>query len=188
VTSVQAIETAALELIAVQGFEGTTVEEIASAAGISRRTFFRYFESKNDVLYGDFAGMLASLEKFLAAEPTDRPIFEVIADAVVRFHRAHSDGAVEHRQRMELILRAPALRADAALRQAEWAAVLARYAAGRLGTSAHTLRPRLVAHLALGASNAAYEQWLDEDGADIIALIHEAMGAIGDLSFLGNGR
>src|SRR4051812_41921439 len=54
VSSRAAIERVAFTLFARQGFDETTVEDIAAAAGISRRTFFRYFASKNDVVWGEF--------------------------------------------------------------------------------------------------------------------------------------
>jgi mycofactocin system transcriptional regulator len=181
-TTVAAIEKAALEVIAVQGFDATTVEDIAAAAGISRRTFFRYFASKNDIPFGDYSALLEGLKAWLAAEPTDRPILEVIADAVMRFNRVHSDGEIAHRERMRLIMHTPSLRANAALRQDEWVDVLARYAAQRLGTESGALDARLVAHLALGASNAAYEQWLADDRADLVDLVQRAFASIGDLA------
>ena len=111
-TSVESIEKAALEVFAERGFEETTVEEIASAAGISRRTFFRYFASKNDIPFGNFPVLLHELEKWLSTVPEDRPMFDVMAEAVLRFNRVHSDGPVAHRERMELIMHTPALRGE----------------------------------------------------------------------------
>ena len=128
-TSIEAVEKAALELLAVRGFDDTSAEEIAAAAGISRRTFFRYFGTKNNIPFGNYAALLRELEDWLLSQPDDRPMFEVIVEAVVRFNRAHTDGPVAHRERMELIMHTPALRANAALVNAEWQAVLARYAA-----------------------------------------------------------
>jgi TetR/AcrR family transcriptional regulator, regulator of mycofactocin system len=182
ITSVEAIEKAALELIAVQGFEETPVEDIAAAAGISRRTFFRYFGSKNDIPFGDYETLLEALETHLSSTDPKQPILEVIADAVMQFNRVHTDGSVAHRERMTLIMRTPSLRANAALRQDEWVAVLARFAAERLGTTADSLGPRLVAHVALGASNAAYEQWLQDDDADLADLMRRAFASVRDLS------
>jgi AcrR family transcriptional regulator len=96
-TSVAAIEKAALELIAEQGFDAVTVEDIAVAAGISRRTFFRYFSSKNEIPFGEYGTLLVALEDWLASEPEERPIFDVIADAVMRFNRVHSAAAATAR-------------------------------------------------------------------------------------------
>jgi mycofactocin system transcriptional regulator len=183
-TTVEEIEKAALEVIAVRGFDDTTVEEIAAAAGISRRTFFRYFSSKSDLPFGNYAALLEALEAWFAAEPTDRPVLEVIADAVMRFNRVHTDGAVAHRERMRLIMHTPALRASAALHQDEWVAVLARYAARRLGSSPDALGPRIVAHVSLGAANAAYEQWLHDDDADLDELVRRAFAAASDMASL----
>lgn len=187
-TTVAEIEKAALEVIAERGFEDITVEEIAAAAGISRRTFFRYFASKNDIPFGDYGSLLEDLEEWLSDAPTDLPILDVIAEAVIRFNRVHSDGPVAHRARMELIMHTPSLRANAALRQDEWVEVLVRYASRRLGVSSDTLAPRLVAHLALGASNAAYQQWLGQKRANLGNLVEQAFAAIGDLSVLEDLR
>src|SRR3546814_20782954 len=158
-TTVEAIEKAALELLAERGFADTSVEDIAAAAGISRRTFFRYFDSKNDIPFGNFAAFLRQLEGWLGAQPDDRPMLDVIFDAVVRFNRVHTDGPVAHRERMALLMHTPALRASAALHNAEWQAVLARYADRRMGPAEQELGPQVVAHLPVGAAGASYEPW-----------------------------
>ncbi len=176
--SIEAIEKVALELFRERGFEETPVEDIAAAAGISRRTFFRYFGSKNDILFGNFASLLDDLEEWLASVPDDRPMFEVIADATMRFNRVHSDGPAAHRERMELILHTPALRANAALRNAEWLAVVARYAARRMDAPSDDLGPQLAGHVALGAANAAYEQWLRDESSDLDELVHRTFAMV----------
>lgn len=173
-TSIEAVEKAALELLAVRGFDDTSAEEIAAAAGISRRTFFRYFGTKNNIPFGNYAALLRELEDWLLSQPDDRPMFEVIVEAVVRFNRVHTDGPVAHRERMELIMHTPALRANAALVNAEWQAVLARYAAARMGEPADALGPQLVAHVSLGAASAAYEQWLRDESSDLVEVMQRA--------------
>lgn len=177
-TTIEAVEKVALELFRRHGFESTPVEDIAAAAGISRRTFFRYFGSKNDVVFGAFESLLEDLDRWLDSVPDDRPMFDVIADAVMRFNRVHTDGPAAHRERMELILHTPALRANAALRNAEWLAVVARYAARRTGGSPEDLGPQLVGHVALGAASAAYEQWLRDESSDLDELVHRAFRAL----------
>jgi mycofactocin system transcriptional regulator len=186
-TTVEAIEKAALEVFAERGFDEPTVEEIAAAAGISRRTFFRYFASKNDIPFGNFAYLLRDLEQWFSTVPDDRPMFEVIEDAILRFNRVASDGDVAHRERMKLILHTPALRANSALRHAEWLAVVARYAARRMGGSPDDLGPLIVAHISQAASSAAYEQWLRDESSDLAELVHRAFTMAQNLPELAAG-
>lgn len=175
VTSRDQLEQVALALFAQHGFEATTVDDVAAAAGIGRRTFFRYYASKNDVVWGDFDAGLAQMRRLLAATADDVPLMESLRIAVLAFNRL--DPAVEpwHRQRMELILHVPALQAHSTLRYAAWREVVAEHAARRLGLPPGALRPRLVGHTLLGASVAAYEQWLLEPGSDLAALLDEAV-------------
>ena len=77
----------ALDLFASQGFERTTVDDIARAAGIGRRTFFRYFHSKNDVPRGDFDAELARMGAVLNATPEGVPLIDAIRRAVAEFNR-----------------------------------------------------------------------------------------------------
>ena len=173
-TTIEAIEKVALELFVDRGFEETPVEEITAAAGISRRTFFRYFASKNDIPFGHFDQLLHDLDAWLASQSDDRPMFEVIVEAVQRFNRFHSDGPVAHRERMELIMHTPALRANSALRNAEWVTVVATYSARCMHDSADAFGPQLVAHVAHAAATVAYEEWLRDESSDLMELIRRA--------------
>ena len=166
-TSRVALERAALALFAEHGFSETTVEEIADAAGVGRRTFFRYFDSKNDVMWGEFDALLADMGAWLAA-------VDAIRDAVVRFNSLPPDAVPAHRERMALILRVPALQAHSTLRYAAWREVVAAFAARRLGVATTDFAPQLLGHLALGAAVAAYEQWLGDEQADLPALLTTA--------------
>ena len=183
-TSTVEIEKAALQVFAERGFDQTRVEDVAAAAGISRRSFFRYFASKNDILFAGFDRLLAELEAWFVEQPDDQPVLEVIAAGTLRFNRVHSDGAAAHRERMELILHTPALRANATLRHEDWRAVVARYAARRLGLDAEDLVPQLVGHAALGAANAAYEEWLRDPSADLAEVVERTFSLLGSLSDL----
>ncbi len=171
VTSTAAIEKAALEVFQKKGFDETRVEDIAAAAGISRRTFFRYFPSKNDIPFGNFDGLIPILEEWFDESDDALPLFEVIAQATIRFNRIHSDGPAAHRERMNLILHTPALRANSALRHAEWGAVIARFAAKRLDVAEDDVAAQLVGHVSLAAANTAYEEWLRDESSDLAELI-----------------
>ena len=73
-TTRRAIEQAALALFLANGYEETTVDDIATAASIGRRTFFRYFASKNDVAWGEFDAELARLHAELDATPSEKRV------------------------------------------------------------------------------------------------------------------
>jgi TetR/AcrR family transcriptional regulator, regulator of mycofactocin system len=177
-TSREEIERIALELFSRRGFEETTIEDIAVAAGISRRTFFRYYASKNDVVWGQFDALLAALDEWLAATPDDVPMIDALTTAVVRFNSLPPEAVPQHRSRMSLILHVSALQAHSTLRYADWRAVIARFAARRLGEPVDALGPQLVGHVALGAAVAAYERWLHDDSADLADLLQRTFGAI----------
>ncbi len=174
VTSRAELEQVALDLFIRHGFNETTLDDIATAAGIARRTFFGYFSSKNDVVWGDFDALLRGMEAWLAEAPADGPLLDVLTDAVVRFNALAPEAVGAHRQRMSLILHVPALQAHSTLRYADWRGVVARFAAGRLGLPADDLLPQLIGHLSLGSAVAAYERWLADDDADLAALLAEA--------------
>jgi len=177
-TSRAEIERAAFDLFGRQGFERTTVDEIAAAAGIGRRSFFRYFPSKNDVPWGDFDGELARMRLRLATTPVQVPLMDAIRQAVVEFNRVPPEQMPAHRQRMRLILGVPALQAHATLRYAAWRQVISDFAAERTGQRADGLFPRAIGYAMLGVAVAAYEQWLDGGRDDLCELLDTALGAL----------
>jgi mycofactocin system transcriptional regulator len=178
VTSRSELEQRALELFAVRGFEATTVDDIAAAAGIGRRTFFRYFASKNDAVWGDFEQGLSDLRARLATAAPGQPLLDALREAVLAFNRFDPAEVPWHRDRMALILRVPALQAHSALRYAAWRDVVAEFAARRLGEPADALLPQLVGHSCLGAAMTAYEQWLAHPDADLQQLLDRALRAL----------
>jgi TetR/AcrR family transcriptional regulator, regulator of mycofactocin system len=174
-TSRAELEHVAFELFGRHGFERTTVDDIAAAAGIGRRTFFRYFRSKNDVPWGDFDGMLGRMRDRLAGSPPERPLMDAVREALLDFNRVPAAELPWHRRRMELILRTPELQAHSALRYADWRAALAGFVGARLGQPAEALAPQTIAYATLGVALAAYEQWLHHEEAELTALLDAAM-------------
>jgi mycofactocin system transcriptional regulator len=175
VTSREELELVALELFAERGFDQTTVDDVAEAAGIGRRTFFRYFASKNDVVWGDFDAALEHLRAQLAAVPADVPLLDGLREAVKAFNELPPGAEPQHRVRMAMVLHTPALQAHSTLRYAGWRAVVAEHVAARTGAQSGDFGPQLMAHQVLASAVAAYEHWLERPGSDLQVLLDEAL-------------
>ena len=165
----------ALELFMARGFDATTVDEIARAAGIGRRTFFRYFPSKNDVPWGEFDGMLDLMRTHLASLPDEMPLMEQLRHAIVEFNRVPEEEWEYHRRRMELLLNVPTLLAHSTLRYRAWRQVVADHVARRLELPSDDLIPQTMAWTCLGVCLAAYEQWLSDGERTLLELLDEAL-------------
>jgi mycofactocin system transcriptional regulator len=154
------IERAALDLFTRRGFEGVTIDEVAEVAGISRRTYFRYFATKADAVWGDFAGHVARLARLLDGAGAHESVLASICDAYVEVNDYSSADLPLLRQRMHLILTEPALLAHSQVRYADIDRVVARFVAARTGTDPGELLPRLVATSSRAAATTAFEAWL----------------------------
>lgn len=102
---------AALDLFATQGFEATSVEQIAQAAGVSRSTFFRQFGGKDDVVFTDHDELLASLRAFLGARDSrhENP-WAAVCEASVQVFRHFASDPELARRRYTVVRQVPALR------------------------------------------------------------------------------
>jgi TetR/AcrR family transcriptional regulator, regulator of mycofactocin system len=154
------VEQAALDLFTLHGFNPVIIDDVAAAAGISRRTFFRYFATKADAVWGDFDAHVTRLERLLAAtEPAQAVLVSVCAAYVEVNDYADADLPLL-RERMQLILTEPALLAHSQLRYAAVDRVVAEHVARRTGSSSADLVPRLVAASTRTAATTAFELWL----------------------------
>ena len=181
------LERTAFMLFTEKGFDQTSIDDIAAAAGIARRTFFRYYPSKTDLVWGDFDGELVHLRQWLAAVPPELPLMEAVHQAVVDFNKLQAGGEQDHRRRLGLILGVPTLLANSTLRFVQWRSVIAEFAAARLKMSQHDLLPTVIGYSALGAALAAYEIWLQDDSAALTDLLDEALGELA-IGFQHHGR
>jgi TetR/AcrR family transcriptional regulator, regulator of mycofactocin system len=177
-TSRAELERVALDLFTSRGFDETTVEDIAAAAGIGRRTFFRYYASKNDAVWGDFDTELEKLRRWFDGCRPDLPLMDAVHYAVLTFNRLDRDQVPWHRRRMALILKTPALQAHSTPMYARWRAVIAEFAARRVGAAPEDMVPQLIAYAALGAAVAAYDQWLRDEDAELEPLLDLAMAEL----------
>lgn len=178
VTSRAELEHVMFALFAEHGFDKTTIDDLAHAAGIGRRTFFRYFPSKNDIVWGEFDEQLEIMRERFRDCPNDMPLMEAVRSVVVAFNEIPSGEEVWHRRRLELILTVPALQAHSTLRYADWRRVVAEFAAHRLGVPENSLAPQAIAHAALGVAVAAYERWITEPDTSLTELLDRALRAL----------
>ncbi|GAA2298088.1 TetR family transcriptional regulator [Streptomyces kunmingensis] len=171
---------AALQLLALKGFDAVTVDEIVAAAGVSKRTFFRYFASKEDVVVQFLADMGADMRSALA----ERPAGETPAAALLHAVRVPVTTCAADSERalrvVQLILRTPALHARFLERQVQWRDDLAEELAGRVGLDPETdLYPRLATGAALNAFHVVLQRWSASDAAqDPVALLDQAFAVV----------
>jgi mycofactocin system transcriptional regulator len=168
------VERAALDLFTVRGFENVTSDEVADLAGISRRTFFRYFATKADAVWGDFAGHVARLADLLSATDPGQPVLASVCAVYVQVNDYPEAELPLLRERMRLILTEPALLAHSQLRFAEVDRVVAHYVAGRTGESPTALVPRLVAATTRAAATTAFQAWLADEHSSLAGRLHQA--------------
>ena len=167
------ISAVAIDLFTEHGFDETSVDDVAAAVGIGRRTLFRYYPSKNAIAWGDFDTHLAGMRAHLSALPPTIGLADALRSSLVAFNRLDASEIPAHRRRMALLLTVPALQAHSMLMYAGWRQVVADYVAGATGAKPDDHRPQTVAWLLLGVALAAYGQWLADEDADLERLLAE---------------
>ncbi|MCW2522113.1 MAG: transcriptional regulator, TetR family [Frankiales bacterium] len=176
----------AMDLFARNGFEHTTVDQIVAAAGMSPRSFFRYFASKEDVVLGAEEAIGQWVADALAARPKTESPWQAARRAFdLLVERNDAD------EQRNLILRrmladAPSLRAGHLKKQSRWQELLAPHLANHLPPPPRGRRldprPLAIAAAALACLNTAQDAWVREDGrVPFGQLLDESMTAVGPL-------
>lgn len=177
-TSRRKLELIALRLFTEQGFDETPIEQIAAEAGVSRRTFFRYFDSKASVLWGEFDSEITVIRGALAMVPDSVPMMDAIRQAVVAANHYRAEDVPELRARMNLIGSAPSLQSSAAVRYDAWERVISEFVATRIGHPAWSLYPLTVGRSTLAACRVAYERWSARADSDLTVYLDAALSAL----------
>lgn len=172
------ITEAALRLFAQRGFDGTTIDDIASAAEVSRRTFFRYFARKEDVLLGWKRRTAEELREALAARPANEPPLDAVHGALATVAAGYGADPELTLGLMRLFESGPDLHAEADYEA--WDAVLTEGIARRLGVD--PLRdptPRLIAMVGFAVLTATVQSWGAAGGrTDLVELLDEGFAAL----------
>jgi AcrR family transcriptional regulator len=172
----------AFNVFAERGFDAVTATAAAEAAGISRASFFRYFDSKEDAVFVAQEAVGAEIAAALRERPAGEDAWTALRRAFDAGVRTYSRSPAEALARLRLIRCTPSLRAHQLDRLGQWRELIAVALAARLSlASADDVRVEALAGAALGALDAATARWAQADGAeDLIELIDAAFGAIAD--------
>jgi AcrR family transcriptional regulator len=172
----------AIDLFSQSGYEQTTIDDICEVAGISRTTFFRYFQSKEDVLLNDFVDMDETLLAALVARPdseTPRVAIRYALDPLIQQYVAHSEQTLRS---AKLFIATPALVTFHRQKLARWGQALGPELARRFGADpgdATNPRPAALISATFACLDVALVTWAAADGTPLLAdLLDEAMSAL----------
>lgn len=176
----ESLVAAAFQLFLERGYEQTTVDDIVALAGVGRRSFFRYFPSKEDVVFPDHEGCLAEMTAFLGdSGPTDEPVARV-CDAARLVLRMYAENPTFSVQRHRLTRKVPGLRTYELSMVWRYERAMAEYLRGRFeGRRDGTLRADVIAAAVVAAHNNGLRSWLRSDGrSDATAEVDHALAHV----------
>lgn len=168
-----ALVAAALDLFERQGFEATTIDEIAASADVSPRTYFRYFATKEEVALGD--DLQHELIALIAARPVDEPMLEsvrhVIRDGLALLSVQDREALLA---RLRIVYRTPSLRARRWEFQLEMGRIAGAIVGERRGLPPDDLGSRVTAAAAFTAIEVAMDTWQQHDGREDLGAVLDA--------------
>ena len=179
-----ALHEAALRLFAENGYAETTVEEIAEAADVAARTFFRHFGSKEAVLFADEDDRRDLWRAALHERPSDEPILVTIREAALALADDYS--TEKDILRYDLASKNRGIRSYWLQVGADWEAIHAEEIAARLGlASRYDVTARTVAAAALGAWRVAQADWVrDRGNTSLRTHVRRSYGCLEELASL----
>lgn len=167
----EAIVDIALELFERNGFDATTVEDIAAAADVSPRTFFRYFDTKFDVVLARNSAEEKGLDALIAARPPGEGPVEAMHQVVrTKFLELIATGNITPLRELRVVMSTPSLRPLCLQHFHDHGDALATVFAQRMGGTPDDLRAHVMAGAVASALFAAVSRWVD-DGADTDRLL-----------------
>jgi AcrR family transcriptional regulator len=162
-----AIRDAGMRLFAEQGFARTTIDQIADAAGVSRTTFFRYFPSKEAVIFASQNQTIHDFARLLSERPAEESALRAFEEAVVEFARRTADDQVRKRRALELwalYAANPELRARMIENRQMWVDQMAATFARRDGVEEPDARHCIASAVAMELLQQVNEEWQRANG------------------------
>lgn len=175
-----ALVAAAFQLFLERGYEQTTVDDIVALAGVGRRSFFRYFPSKEDVVFPDHERCLADMTAFLSTGTDEDDPVQRVCDAVRIVLRMYAENPTFSVQRYRLTKKVPGLKAYELSVVWRYERAMAEYLHRRFaGRKDGALRADVAAAAVAAAHNNALRSWLRADGrGDASAAVDHALGYV----------
>ncbi|MCE0540841.1 TetR family transcriptional regulator [Kineosporia rhizophila] len=175
-TSARALADVAQRLFLERGFEEVSVEDIAAAAGISRRTFFRYFSTKSDVLWVETAAENQQFTELLAAAEEHRPYDEVLSRAALTVHRITTPAKREWAlHRAQLVFSTPAVQAQLWGAFEGWRSAGRAFAARQTGHAEDGFFPVAVGQALVAAMLTGHQYWVGHPDTELEAHLVRAL-------------
>lgn len=163
----RAIADVALDLFESRGYGQTTVDDIAAAADVSPRTFFRYFASKDEAVFERADDVREAFTALLSSRPDDEPLLVSLREIGNALISRELVDEARLRRLLVLIQAEPALRSRYNQLIDLIEGELTVWAADRLGAAPTDLRPRLAAAAVLAARRVTTDTWLESPGEDL---------------------
>ena len=174
----------AWDLFAEQGFEATTIDQVAEAAGMSRRTFFRYFDGKDALVLTSLVEAGERVAAALAGRPPDEPAWTALRTAFEESVRVTETDERRSRSLHLMLGTEPALAATLQVRRRRWLELLAPLVALRIEADPGDpgdLGATAVASSALACLEVAQARWAEHEGARLGDLLDLGMNAVSPL-------
>ncbi|WP_163553721.1 TetR family transcriptional regulator [Candidatus Frankia alpina] len=183
VTSPEAVEQVAIQLLLREGYANVSVDQIAAAAGVGRTTFFRYFPSKAAVVWSAFDHANRRLAELLARADGACPPMTAVREAVVGSTRDAVDTRGVWLERFRLLDTSTALRANAAEHWETWRATVAAFIAHRIGAASQDVVPTAIAGAVQGTYIAELRSWLllTTTTDDLLERLRRSLTTVGDV-------
>lgn len=179
-TETRDVVLAAVRLFTDAGYEATTMEGIATATGVSRRSLFRRFGSKEDILFAEHDELFETVVRFMEASPDD-PMTTVVAAARLVF-QGYVRGPDITVPRYRLVRAHDRLRDREVAMTARYQAAFSHYLAQRAGGERASLEAEVIAAAVIAAHNHVLRAWLrDPEDGRVWARLDEAMTRVSGL-------
>jgi AcrR family transcriptional regulator len=160
------LSAAAISLFLTKGYDETTVDEIAEAAGVARRTFFRYFRTKDDAVFPDHEDCLKRVEALLAAADPRDGVLAAVRAAAHLVLAMYADDPATAVQRYELTRRVDPLREREITATSRYQRLFTEHLHRRSGGGHAGLHHEVAAATVVAAHNHVLRQWLRAGGSD----------------------